>query len=288
MTELPKIEEPAASKATVQTKKAMTIAMVANKGGVGKTRIAIFLANSLAACGYRCVVIDMDFNNSTTNYYLRKSDRELAQTKNIFDALSNDENDMQKFILPTEHQNVWFIPSSRFLCDIRTIEVQRLNRELDTIRGKYDYIIIDCQPNYDNLTQNAINSSNLVITPILKDSDSLSAAIFLERKIAMDTSKINSWYLLVNGYNKQFEEANGGEQKQYIDIYKEQFKNHLLPVETWLPWTKDVTRYKDYKLPLSDHFVMHAIKNKVLFDSIMSLCECLIPKEAELVKPEAF
>ena len=53
------------------------------KGGVGKTSMAAMTANCLAAAGFKVLVIDMDWNNSLSFYYLDKEGAEMAREKNI-------------------------------------------------------------------------------------------------------------------------------------------------------------------------------------------------------------
>jgi chromosome partitioning protein len=198
-------------------------AFSANKGGVGKTRQALLAANCLGAAGKRVLVIDMDFNNSATFYYLSPDMAGAAGEKNIADALAKESNLLSDYALPTNHRGVDLIASSRYLADLRSISEKRLGRMIPSLAGKYDLVIIDCQPDYNNLTLNAINASSLIITPVLKDLDSFNAAAFLGQKIALDTDKYDHWYITINGYNRHYEDASGGKQKEYIDVYRHEF-----------------------------------------------------------------
>jgi chromosome partitioning protein len=198
-------------------------AFSANKGGVGKTRQALLAANCLEAAGKRVLVVDMDFNNSATFYYLPDEKAGTTGEKDIADTLS------------TNHRGVGLIASS---CGtwrtFRSINEKRLSRMMPAMAGKYDIVIIDCQPDYNDLTLNVLNASNLIITPILKDLDSYNAATFLGQKIALDTDKQDCWYITINGYNRQYEEAVGGKQKEYIEVYRNEFLRITDPA-AWFP-----------------------------------------------------
>jgi chromosome partitioning protein len=183
----------------MQNKLPKVITFSANKGGVGKTRTALLTANCLGSAGRRVLVIDLDFNNSATYYYLDEDLFREAAAKNIADALSRETNDLGNYALPTLREGVDLIASSRFLADLRAINEKRLVRMLPTLAGKYDMVIIDCQPTYDNLTLNALHASDIVITPVLKDLDSFNAARFLQQKIASETDKSSRWYITING-----------------------------------------------------------------------------------------
>jgi chromosome partitioning protein len=263
----------------------LVAAFSANKGGVGKTREALLIANCLGAAGRRVLVVDMDFNNSATFYYLPGDLAGAAGEKNIAAALSRESNLLADYAIPTGHKGVDLIASSRYLADLRSISEKRLGRMIPALAGKYDLVVIDCQPDYNNLTLNAINASDLIITPVLKDLDSFNAAAFLGQKIALDTDKQENWYITINGYNRHYEEASGGKQKEYIDVYRSEFSRITDPA-TWFPWTADMNEIKDRKKRLSDTPLRGEICNPELYHAVISLSEFLIQEPFE--NPGAF
>jgi cellulose biosynthesis protein BcsQ len=265
-------------------KKPVVVSFSNNKGGVGKTRAAITTANFLGACKKRVCFVDMDFNNSATFYHLLESHLEAAKTKNIADALSREDNNLADFTLETAHEGVFLISSSRYLADLRSINEKRLSRMVYSLAGLYDVVIIDCQPDYNNLTLNALNASDIIITPVLKDLDSFNAAMFLGQKIELETDKIGSWYIHINGYNKNYEYAIGGKQKEYIQIYQENFRQ-LTPPSTWFPWTPDMNEIKDKKKRLAAKPVPGAVCNPELYEAVANLAECFVEEE-HLPRPE--
>jgi chromosome partitioning protein len=267
-------------------RKPIVVTFSANKGGVGKTRMALLTANCLGAAGKKVLAIDMDFNNSATFYYLPEGSQEESLRKNIADALSREENDLHDFTILTEHKNVSLILSSRYLADLRSVNEKRLNRMIKSMTGDYDFVIIDCQPDYNNLTLNAINAGDLIITPVLKDLDSFNAAVFLEEKISIETDKHDCWFITINGYNRQYDNAQGGKQKEYIDIYKQRFESHITDPEAWYPWTTDMNEIKDRKRYLSEKPLAGAVCNPKLFNAVISLSECFIAEEHFTERPE--
>jgi cellulose biosynthesis protein BcsQ len=286
---LEEVEEPgkpaSESKAvSTETKKPVVASFSNNKGGVGKTRAAITTANFLGACGKKVCVVDMDFNNSATFYYLRESQLEAAKSKNIADALGREDNNLAEFALETAHEGVSLIASSRYLADLRSINEKRLSRMIGFLAGIYDVVIIDCQPDYNNLTLNALNASDIIITPVLKDLDSFNAAVFLGQKIELETDKIGSWYIHINGYNKSYEDAAGGKQKEYITVYRENFRQ-MTPPSTWFPWTPDMNEIKDKKKRLAAKPVPGAVCNPELYEAVANLAECFVEEE-KLPRPE--
>jgi chromosome partitioning protein len=262
--------------------KPLVITIAANKGGVGKTRYVILLANLLGASGKRVLVIDMDFNNSATFYYLSDldpgMDREIIN-KNIADALSREENRLNDYAIMTSHKGVSLIASSRTLADLRSINEKRLMRMMATLNGLYDFVIIDCAPNYDNLVLNAINASDVIITPVLKDMDSFNAAVFLQKKISIETDKAGLWFVTVNGYDRHHEQAKGGKQRDYVEMYQSHFRGHIMPRETWFPWAADMNDIKDKQKVLSNVPVKGAVCNPALYGAVKALAALLVDED---------
>ena len=271
---------------SVETNELRVITVSANKGGVGKTRMVILAANCLGAAGKRVLVMDMDFNNSASFYYLSAEQTDSARTKNIADGLSKETNNLADYVLPTGHPGVDLLASSRYLADLRSVNEKRLSRMTEYLNNIYDVILIDCQPDYNNLTLNALNAASLIITPVLKDLDSYNAACFLGQKIALDTDKQDAWYITINGYNRQYEAASGGKQKEYLDIYKNDFR-YITDPASWFPWTADMNEIKDRKKLLSNQPLRGAVQNPGLYHAVIRLSEFCIGNElAE--KPAVF
>lgn len=267
--------------------KTTVISLVANKGGVGKTRTVILLSRFLAACSYKVCLIDLDDNNSTSYFFLTEKTAPEAKSRNSAKLMQSEDSRLQDFTIPTEYENISIIPADYYLSDLRTVSERRLSRIIASSGCGFDYIIIDCKPAYDNITINAINSSDYILTPALQDFDSYNAAAYLRDKIAMDTSKSDNWFVTINGFNKRFANAITGEQKDYIESYKALPGIHLTPMETWFPWTKDMNRIKDRGMRLSEKKgVKNSVYNPALYESVYQLALCFVDKE-ELPRPES-
>jgi chromosome partitioning protein len=163
--------------------------------------------------------------------------------------------------------------------DLRAINEKRLLRMIPALAGFYDIVIIDTQPDYNNLVLNAMNAADIIITPVLRDMDSFNTAAFLQKKIALETDKAGSWFITINGYDRQYEDAKGGKQKDYLDMYKRYFSGHLTPSETWFPWTADMNDIKDRNKPLSANPVKGAAHNPRLHQAVTALCGCFIDED---------
>ncbi|MFQ6604556.1 MAG: ParA family protein [Fidelibacterota bacterium] len=144
------------------------IAIVNQKGGVGKTTSSVNIAVSLAVTEVKTLLIDMDPQaNATTGV----SDLFDESNHSIYDVLIN-ENKIQDCITHTQFHTLDLIVSTHDLVGAEIELVSLLAREyqlknaLETIRSDYEYIIIDCPPSLGLLTINALTAADSVIIPI--------------------------------------------------------------------------------------------------------------------------
>jgi chromosome partitioning protein len=255
------------------------------KGGVGKTAIVICLARCFAGSGKRVLLIDGDLNNSLSFHFI--DDGEMEQTKglNIATALSDEKNNLCDYAVPTKVPGIDIIASTPYLADLRTLSERRLKRMIPTVYGKYDILIIDCAPTYDNIVLNAVNAADFTITPVLKDLFSYNAAAFFSGVLPRDVEDIKDWYVLINGYDKRFEESKSGRQSDFLELYRSS-EFPLTPVETWLPWTSQIHLLVDYhKQITSTRRVPGAVYNPDLYKAVTELAGCFFDG---LNIPEAF
>lgn len=144
------------------------IAIANQKGGVGKTTTSINLSACLAAKGKKVLVIDIDpQGNTTSGYGIEKN--ELENT--IYELMLGDCS-IEDCIIKNVIKNVSILPSNVNLAaaEIELIGVDKkefiLKNEVDWIKDRYDYIIIDCPPSLSFLTINAMTTANSVLVPI--------------------------------------------------------------------------------------------------------------------------
>jgi len=266
--------------------KTTVAAFVSIKGGVGRTNIVICLARCLAAMGKRVLLIDSDLNNSLSFHFLNEEMMERTKKLNIASALGDENNCLCDYAVPSGTPRIDIIASTPYLADLRTLSEKRLKRMIPALYGKYDICIIDCAPTYDNIVLNAVNAADYTITPVLKDLFSYNAAAFLSGVLPRDVEYFRNWFVLINGYDKRFEEAKSGRQSDFIELYRgKEFP--LTPVETWLPWTAQIHLLVDYhkKLTSAKGF-SGAVYNPDLYKAIVELAGGFF--DGELEPPEAF
>ena len=143
-----------------------TIAIVNQKGGVGKTTTCVNLAAALKELGQRVLICDFDPQANTTSGL--GVDKTTA-SPSIYDVLI-DGADCQKAIISTQWADI--IPSNKALAGATVEMIGMDHREyllkhaLEPFRKAYDYILIDCPPSLELLTLNALCAADTIMVPV--------------------------------------------------------------------------------------------------------------------------
>ena len=144
------------------------IAITNQKGGVGKSTTTINLSACLAEKGQKVLAIDLDpQGNTTSGFGVDKESLETTLYDLLLGEMSPDEV-IQKNVV----EGVDLIGSTTDLSGAEIELISKDNREyllkgiIDSKRGEYDFIILDCPPSLNMMTINALTAANSVIVPI--------------------------------------------------------------------------------------------------------------------------
>ncbi|CAB4728056.1 unannotated protein [freshwater metagenome] len=173
---------------------ARVIAMVNQKGGVGKTTSTVSLGASRAGYGRRVLLVDFDPQGAIAiSFGINPSALELT----VYNLITDEHRHIDEVIVHSDVENLDLLPSN---IDLAAAELQlvsevgreyALKRALEPVLGNYDIILIDCQPSLGLLTLNALTAAHGVVVPMECEYFALRGVALLKDTIDKVSARLN-------------------------------------------------------------------------------------------------
>ena len=225
------------------------IAVVNQKGGVGKTTTAVNISSILAKKGKKVLLIDEDPQGNATSGLGINKNRE----KSIYDVIINDV-DIDEAIVESSIKNLFVCPSNINLAGAEVELVSMMSREsrlkekLEKIENDYHYIIIDCPPSLGLLTINAFTAANSILIPIQCEYYALEGVGQLMNTVNLVKKQLNK-ALYIEGVVLTMNDARTNLSNQVINEVKTYFKDNVY--KTIIPRNVKLSEAPSYGMPIS-------------------------------------
>jgi len=149
------------------------IAIANQKGGVGKTTTTSNLGIGLAKSGKKVLVIDADAQGSlTASLGFTEPDKMEVTLANVMEKVINDEEIEPGYGILKHDEGINLMPGNIELSGLEVSLVNVMSREImmrsyvEMVKGRYDYILIDCMPSLGMVTINAFACADSILIPV--------------------------------------------------------------------------------------------------------------------------
>ena len=228
------------------------IISVANqKGGVGKTTTTVNLSTILARRGKKVLLIDTDpQGNATSGLGMDKEVEFSTYDLLITDILPED------IIQETPIKNLYISPSNMNLAgaEVQLVSMmsreQRMKEKLDSIKDRFDFILIDCPPSLGLITLNAFTASDSVLIPVQCEYYALEGLGQLLNTVELVKKHLNK-NLYVEGALLTMYDIRTNLANQVVKEVKRFFQNKVY--RTVIPRNVKVSEAPSYGMPITIH-----------------------------------
>ncbi len=173
----------------------LTIAVINQKGGVGKTTTTVNLGAALARAGRRVLLVDLDPQANLSLHVDRRVELEAPSVTNLF----VDDVALATLIQPTAMANLHVVPADTTLAGVEQVLANRIGRELllreaferCAALAEFDFVLLDCPPSLGVIAANALVAAGRVLIPMQPEFFALQGMSKLLEVVTLVRRRLN-------------------------------------------------------------------------------------------------
>lgn len=192
-----------------------TIALINNKGGVGKTTSCLNIGVALSLLGKKVLLVDIDPQGNLSDAFININQVQYT----IKNLLEGSITDINQVIKKQVKKNIDLLPSNNLLNGTEEKLLNKMSREtilkriLDPIKSNYDYVLIDCPPSLNLLVLNSLTASSEAIIPIAPEYHALTGTNTILQTIQQVQSLLNSDLKLGGVFITKYDERTNNDRE---------------------------------------------------------------------------
>lgn len=203
-----------------------TIALINNKGGVGKTTSCLNIGMALSQYNKKVLLVDIDPQGNLSDAFININQTQVT----IKDLLEGNISDINQVIKRQVKPNIDLLPSNNLLNGTEEKLLNKMSREtilkriLNPIKNNYDYVLIDCPPSLNLLVLNSLTASDEAIIPIAPEYHALTGTNTILQTIQQVKSLLNENLRLSGVLITKYDERTNND-REIKDAIQSNFKN---------------------------------------------------------------